>query len=145
MPTDMPDPDEAARVYEKLLRSRFSSAWPCFDLVLLGLGADGHIASLFPGSPVLDEPARWVMVARAPVSVSSPVRLTLTLPVLNHARCVFFLASGAEKADVVRRALADPPDPRAYPASAVRPAAGAVVWWVDEQAAKFIPDSVRTR
>ncbi len=145
MPTDWPDPDEAARVYEKLLRSRFSSAWPCFDLVLLGLGADGHIASIFPGSPVFDEPARWVMVARAPVSVSPPVRLTLTLPVINHARCVFFLVSGAEKADAVRRALAGPPDPRACPASAVRPAAGVVVWWVDEQAAKFIPDSVRTR
>ncbi len=76
-------PDAAALAYEQTLRRHFQGAWPRFDLILLGLGTDGHTASLFAGSPALHEPARWVTVSRAPAE--SSVRLTLTLPVLNHA------------------------------------------------------------
>ncbi len=136
-PTDLPEPEDAATAYELTLRGWFPTSWPRFDLVLLGLGSDGHTASLFPGSPALAERTRWVMTARAPVEPR--LRLTLTLPVLNHAALVFFLVTGGEKADVLRRVLASPSEPIAYPAAAVRPEEGGVVWWVDEHAAKSVP------
>lgn len=137
MPTDLHDPEKAAAAYEQTLRGRFPTSWPRFDLVLLGMGPDGHTASLFPGSPALAEQNRWVATARA--SVEPRLRLTLTLPVLNRASLVFFLVTGAEKADVLRRVLAGPSEPSLYPAAAVRPEDGRVVWWVDEQAAKSLP------
>jgi 6-phosphogluconolactonase len=71
--------------------------------------------------------------------VEPRLRLTLTLPVLNHASRVFFLVTGAEKADVLRRVLTDPSGPTIYPAAAVRPQEGGVVWWVDESAAATTP------
>jgi 6-phosphogluconolactonase len=137
MPTDLPDPDDAAAAYEQALRERFSPPWPRFELVLLGMGSDGHTASLFPGSPALAERTRWVVTSRA--SVDPRVRLTLTLPVLNRAALVFFLVAGAEKADILRRVLAGPPESAPYPAAAVRPEDGRVVWWVDQQAARSLP------
>ncbi len=135
MPTDFPDPEDAARAYERGLRDFFGGEWPEFDLVLLGLGPDGHTASLFPGSAALAEKRRCVVPAQSPVEPAQ--RLTLTLPVLNHAARVHFLAAGADKAGPLRRALADPPDPAACPASAVRPERGEVVWWVDQSAAEI--------
>ncbi len=143
MPTDFPDPRDAARAYERDLRTYFPAPWPRLDLVLLGMGPDGHTASLFPGSPALGEQERWVVDARAPVA--PPVRLTLTLPVLNHAASVFFLVAGAEKAEAVRRALAGPRDPQACPAGAVRPADGRLVWWVDERAAALVRPEIDAR
>jgi 6-phosphogluconolactonase len=136
MPTDLPEPEEAAAAYEQTLREWFPSSWPRFDLVLLGMGPDGHTASLFPRSPALAEQVRWVAAVRAPVEPA--VRLTLTLPVFNHAALVFFLVTGTEKADALRRVLAGPSEPIAYPASAVRPGEGRLVWWVDERAAQHV-------
>jgi 6-phosphogluconolactonase len=136
VPTDLPDPELAARVYEQTLRQWFPTSWPRFDLILLGMGADGHTASLFPGAPFSAEQIRWVAPACAPVEPR--LRLTLTLPVLNHASLVFFLVTGAEKADILHRVLTDPSAPTRYPAAAVRPKEGAVVWWVDENAAATI-------
>ena len=133
MPTDLPDPDAAALAYEQMLRRHFQGAWPRFDLILLGLGTDGHTASLFAGSPALDEPARWVTVARAPVEPS--MRLTLTLPVINHAARVDFLVTGAEKAGVLGRVLRVAPDATEIPAARVRPVQGMVTWWIDEATA----------
>ena len=78
---NLSDPDVAAREYEKTLRSYFSRDWPRFDLVLLGLGEEGHTASLFPGSPALEETRRWVVAVKAPAE--PPLRLTLTLPALT--------------------------------------------------------------
>lgn len=139
MSTDVPEADEAAAAYERTLRKHFSGPWPRLDLALLGMGADGHTASLFPGSPALGEQKRWVVAVRGPAD--PPLRLTLTLPVLNNAAAVFFLVTGAEKAAALRRALTSPPDPTACPAGAVRPVDGALVWWVDEKAAGSIRDS----
>lgn len=133
MPTDFPDPDAAARAYEDMLRSRFASPWPRFDAVLLGLGTDGHTASLFPGSPALEEQERWVAAVRAPVEPS--LRLTLTLPVLNHAAHVSFLVAGEDKAPALHRVLAGAPHPRTCPAAGVRPHSGDLIWWVDSAAA----------
>jgi 6-phosphogluconolactonase len=136
MPTGFPDPRDAARSYERELTRQFSAPWPRLDLILLGMGPDGHTASLFPGSPALGEQERWVVEVQAPVD--PPVRLTLTLPVLNHATSVFFLVAGAEKADAVRRALTSPGGPLACPAGAIRPTGGPPVWWIDEAAAALI-------
>lgn len=136
MPTHFPDPRDAARAYEQDLRTHFPAPWPRVDLILLGIGPDGHTASLFPGSPALSEQDRWVVDVRAPVD--PPVRLTLTLPVLNHAAAVFFLVAGTAKADAVRRALTGPLDPLACPAGAVRPVGADPIWWLDDAAAALI-------
>ncbi len=134
MSTDFPDSDAAARAYEDMLRSRFASPWPRFDAVLLGLGTDGHTASLFPGSPALEEQERWVVAVRAPVEPS--LRLTLTLPVLNHAAHVSFLVAGENKAPALHQVRAGAPQPRICPAAGVRPHSGDLIWWVDSAAAR---------
>jgi len=139
MPTELPNPDVAAWVYEKTLRSYFSKDWPRFDLVLLGLGDEGHTASLFPGSPVLEETRRWVVAVKAPAD--PPLRLTLTLPALNHAANVYFLVTGSNKAQVLHHVLTGSPDPENYPASGLRLAQGTVIWWVDREAAALIKKS----
>lgn len=135
IPTEVGDPAAVAATYEAGLRDFFDLAaheWPHFDLVLLGLGPDGHVASLFPGSPTLDETERLV-VASSPGHVLPAIdRVTLTLPVLNAARAVAFLVSGSGKASVLRRTLAGKPD---LPAARVNPAGGVLRWFVDEAAA----------
>lgn len=132
MPTDLADIDEAARRYEGTLRAYFPGPWPRFDLILLGLGPDGHTASLFPGSPALEERSRWVVPVRAPIE--PPARLTLTLPVINHAAAVWFLVSGADKAEVLSKTLEGRVG-KDLPAARVRPENGALIWWVDAPAA----------
>ncbi len=131
--TEFSDPVEAARAYERELKIFFRGDWPEFDLVLLGLGLEGHTASLFPDSPALAESRRWVVPVQAPVEPRG--RITMTLPVLNRAVLVYFLVAGADKAAPLERALAGPSDPDGCPASAVRPERGEVVWWVDQSAA----------
>lgn len=106
---------------------------PRFDLVLLGLGADGHTASLFPGDAALGERERLAVAVARPAP--DPDRVTLTLPVLNRAAAVLFLVAGAEKSDALRRVLvAEMPAP-ALPARAVHPAEGELLWLADQAAA----------
>jgi 6-phosphogluconolactonase len=136
MSTLSPDPAKAAADYESMLRERFESAGPLFDLSLLGLGVEGHTASLFPGSPALLETRRWVVPVVAPASPAR--RLTLTLPALNLAREIYFVVSGAEKALAVARALDAAVTTDTCPAAGVRPGAGRTVWWVDTAAAAFL-------
>ena len=131
MPTGVA-PDRAAEKYELMLRSRFTTDWPTFDLVLLGVGEDGHTASLFPGSPALGEFSRWVIATTAPVEPHH--RLTLTVPAITHARSIFVLATGSAKADAVRCGLSDRPDPR-WPVSLISTTRGRLVWWLDADAA----------
>src|SRR5213076_198274 len=112
---------------------------PRLDLVLLGLGVDGHTASLFPGSPVLREVFRTVAAVHA-AAAAIPQRLTLTLPVLNAAARVVFLVTGAEKAKVVKAVLGE----RAtLPAAMVRPADGELVWLLDRAAAAQLSAGAR--
>ncbi len=135
----MPGPEHfstaeaAAEAYESELRKFFTGAAPAFDLQLLGLGTEGHTASLFPGSPALDERVRWVVAVTAPAN--PPQRLTVTLPVLNCARNTFFLVAGPDKREIIA-ALRNEPTPQAseYPAARVQPAGGPL-WLLDQAAA----------
>ena len=128
------DLEVAAAEYARALGEAFGTrrgALPRFDLVLLGLGVDGHTASLFPDSPVVREVFRAVAAVHV-AAASIPQRLTLTLPVLNAAARVVFLVAGAEKAKVVKAVLSE----RAtLPAAMVRPADGELVWLLDRAAA----------
>jgi 6-phosphogluconolactonase len=112
-----------------------AGGWPGFDLILLGMGADGHTASLFPGDPVLDN--YDVTVAAVETPHAGFRRITLTLPVLNAARHVCFMVAGEGKAAAVARVCRDQ-DP-SLPASRVRPALGSLAWLLDAAAARLLP------
>lgn len=131
-------PADAAADYATALRGAFGlrgSARPRFDLVLLGLGDDGHTASLFPGTAALAERRRLVVVNEPPGYVQPAVtRVTLTFPVLDAARVVMFLVTGAGKAERVRAVLSDAGS-KDLPAGRVRPRQGQLIWLLDRAAA----------
>lgn len=123
------DPEDAASEYEGILRETFGvepPEVPRFDVVVLGLGEDGHTASLFPGTAALDESGRWVVANDVPQQKTT--RITLTYPVLNNAALTLFLVSGANKADALRQVFSDDESERP-PAAYVRPD-GEVIWFV---------------
>lgn len=123
---------ESAVVYEKELRAFFADfSWPCFDLVLLGMGTDGHVASLFPDSAALEEGNRWVVATTNPLGGN---RISLTIPAINHAARVKFLVTGSEKGVTLARALKST-GPDRLPAQLVH---GAVEWFVDRAAASLL-------
>jgi 6-phosphogluconolactonase len=129
---------DAAGQYERNLREFFNlreNAWPNFDLVLLGLGDDGHTASLFPGTGALEETSRLVVANW--IEKFQSYRITFTYPVLNHAIETLFLVSGEGKAQILKSVLA-PSGPGAYPAQAVQPQTGIVMWLVDREAARLL-------
>ena len=136
MPTHLSPAAEAAAGYEKVLREFFGGGGPAFDLNILGIGEDGHTASVFPGSPAVDEKERWVVDAHG--DATPKWRLTLTLSALSRSTNVYFLVAGATKAHALRHALAVDADPHLYPAAGVRSAGGTVIWWVDSAAAQSI-------
>src|ERR1700722_539869 len=128
-------PADAAQAYERVLKSYYGSdtldpTRPLFDVVLLGMGPDGHTASLFPGKPALEERHRWVIEVPEPGLSPHVPRVTLTYPALDSAKSVAFVAAGAEKTAVMRRGLArewEPPSARVSPV-------GELVWFVDRAA-----------
>jgi 6-phosphogluconolactonase len=137
MAAERPDREQAAREYAEELGRVLHPApgeWPRFDLILLGMGPDGHTASLFPGSAALDEHTVWVAPNFAPKLNS--FRLTLTLPVLNAAAHVIFLVEGADKAETLRQVL-EGPEGR-FPAQLIQPARGRLSWFLDESAAHLL-------
>lgn len=128
------DPGEAAEEYERTLRETFGvthPAVPRFDLNILGVGADGHTASLFPGTAALNERERWVVANYVPQQ--DTWRITLTYPVLSAARQTLVLASGENKADALRR-IFDPNETDKPPAAFVQPE-GQIIWLLDDAAA----------
>jgi 6-phosphogluconolactonase len=129
-------PEGAARRYETLLREFFGGGPPRLDLVFLGLGANGHTASLFPQSPVLKERERWV--AAVQLTEAEPYRVTLTAPLLNQAAAVAFLVAGPSKAGVLKEVLHGPYEPDRLPAQLIRPEFGELLWLVDEAAAAHL-------
>ncbi len=139
MRTEKPDAERVAEEYAWTLRSAFNieeGEWPRFDLVLMGIGADGHTASLFPGSEAVRERSRLVI---APwVSSLGTFRITLTAPVFNHAALALFLVSGEEKAEALRAVLEGDFQPDRFPAQVVRPEEGKLLWLVDRAAARCL-------
>jgi 6-phosphogluconolactonase len=134
-------PERAAAEYERELREIFGEGVPRLDLVHLGVGDDGHTVSLFPFAPALRERARLAV----PALHGGEPRVTLTVPALNAAARVEFLATGAAKAGVVRRVLRGPLDPFRIPAQLVRPAAAEPVWILDRPAASLLADAPEAR
>lgn len=129
--------DAAANEYEQELREFFhliDHDWPRFDLIFLGLGEDGHTASLFPGSKALTEASRRVMANW--VEKFQAFRITLTFPVLNHAAEVLFMVSGAGKSQILSEVLR--PGVRKYPAQKVQPQNGQLLWLVDQDAGNLL-------
>jgi 6-phosphogluconolactonase len=132
-------PEEAAREYEEELRARMNledGEFPRFDLMLLGLGTNCHMLSLFPGIPALHEQHRLVV----PVEVEDKVRhrITLTPPVMNNSARIMFLVSGENKALAVKRVLEENDDPERVPAHLVAPKDGVVIWMMDKAAASLL-------
>jgi 6-phosphogluconolactonase len=109
---------------------------PAFDLILLGMGADGHTASLFPGTPALNEGRRWVVENR--VETLGTERITLTAPMINRAREVRVLIAGAEKASALKAVLEGPRDPHRLPSQLLAPTSGRLVWLIDRAAASLL-------
>ena len=134
IPAEEKDASAAANSYEQTLREFFHlgpSEFPRFDLILLGIGTEGHTASLFPGTPALKETQRLVVANW--VEKLRTDRITFTLPVLNRAACVMFLVSGAGKAEIVQQIFERPEED--LPAQRVRPSDGRLLWLVDAAAA----------
>jgi 6-phosphogluconolactonase len=148
IPGEVEPPEDAAATYEKILRGFFGSnlqgdthshassvgeSFPSFDVILLGMGKDGHTASLFPGDEALEEEKRWMTAVRNPRCPPPVPRITLTLPVINRAQCILFLVSGSGKGNVLDAILDDPHSAaRLYPAARVVPD-GRAVWFIDEE------------
>jgi 6-phosphogluconolactonase len=132
------DPPTAAGRYESIIRAAFRGepGVPRFDLVLLGLGADGHTASLFPGTRAVDE--RDALVAANRVATLRTTRITMTLPLINAARRVLFVVAGADKAAAVRLALESTAGAATAPAARVQPREGRVDWVLDAAAASLV-------
>ncbi|MCB0202814.1 MAG: 6-phosphogluconolactonase [Anaerolineae bacterium] len=127
------DVTKAAAAYEQVLRSQAMPGQPLLDLVLLGLGTDGHTASLFPGTVALDETERLVVPNYAAYEDRFPERVTLTFPAINACETAMFLVTGASKRDILHRVLGEPESPP-LPAQRVQPASGRLFWLVDAAA-----------
>lgn len=149
IPSEIEPPVGAAEAYEKILREFFrpsvqndthsqasdaGESFPSFDLILLGVGKDGHTASLFPGDRALEERKRWVAAIREPHGSPPVPRITLTLPMINRARCILLMVSGFGKGEILRSMLENRNSAaRLYPAARVNPE-GRVIWLIDEEA-----------
>lgn len=126
--------EEAAKRYEAVVREVLDHGRPRLDCVLLSLGEDGHVASLFPQSPALR--VRERLIAAVTDSPKPPARrITMTLTLLNHAAAIHVLAVGSRKAAALAAALREDSDPMKCPANGLRPSEGVVMWWVDAAAA----------
>jgi 6-phosphogluconolactonase len=142
--TEKGKPEEVAAAYEQTIRRDFqslklgsnSNEIPQFDIIILGLGTNGHTASLFPHTSVLDE--KKLLVAALYVEEVKMERITMTLPLLNNARNTYFFLAGAEKAEVVKQVLRGPRQPEQLPAQLIEPYERTLVWMMDKPAARLI-------
>jgi 6-phosphogluconolactonase len=137
-----PNASQAAEEYEQTLRDFFHLAagrFPRFDLVLLGMGSDGHTASLFPGTDALRERERLVVANW--VEKFNSYRITLTAPTLNNSACVIFLVSGEEKAETLQAVWQGSEQPERFPVQLIRPTDGRLLWIVDRAAVRHLSES----
>ena len=139
-----PDADKAAQEYARDMRRFFGIAGsepPRFNCVLLGMGSDGHTASLFPGSPALEEHKRLVVANW--VEKFNSFRITLTLPVFNNADLVLLLVSGEQKAKIIKAVLAGDPEKIRFPVQHIQPNAGVLTWILDQSAASYLKSDTK--
>jgi 6-phosphogluconolactonase len=127
------DPDQAASAYEAVLKTYFDVEGPTFDLVLNGMGEDGHTLSLFPGQPVIHENDAWVKAYW--LDAQQMYRITMTAPLVNRASRVVFLTFGTGKAHALREVLKGPRNVDLYPSQIIQPQSGELYWFVDQAAA----------
>jgi len=138
VPTVGGTPEAAASAYAETLTASFGADLPQFDLILLGMGPDGHTASLFPSHPEVVAPSDELVVAVHGAPKPPPDRVSFTLELINAASHVLFLVAGADKAATLREVLRGPLEPARLPAQGVRPTAGQLVWLVDAAAAREV-------
>jgi 6-phosphogluconolactonase len=134
---------EAAAIYEQQLLRFGAGQTPQFDLVLLGMGPDGHTASLFPGHPEAEQPSDRLAIAVTNAPKPPPDRLSLTYRTLNAARHMLFLVTGADKAETLAAVLEGPPNRSRLPAQGVQPVDGTLIWMVDQAAAQRLALTTR--
>ena len=130
------EPEEAAKKYSRRIMNHFKDKPVRFDVALLGLGNDGHTASLFPHMPVLRE--KKALVSAVQPQKESPSRITLTAPLINESRSISFLVYGESKAEAVKQVLEGKPDTDNYPAQLIQPEDGTVDWFLDQAAAGLL-------
>lgn len=130
--TDL-DPEAAAADYDRILHTYFGDDGSTFDLVLLGMGDDGHTLSLFPGTEVVHEQKAWTKAYF--LTKQEMYRLTLTAPLVNRSSCILFLVAGPKKAEPLKEVLEEDFNPDKYPSQVIKPESGDLVWLVDEKAA----------
>jgi 6-phosphogluconolactonase len=136
IPAEDEDYERAAANYSETLRKFFAEEWPQFDLVFLGMGADGHTASLFPGTAALRVNDR-IAVANY-VEKLQAWRITLTANAINRARNIIFLVAGEDKAATLKEVIEGARNPEKYPSQLIEPHYGTLLWMVDEAAAKML-------
>lgn len=132
VPVNLP-PEEAAAEYEKTIKSFWGNEKPAFDLILLGIGENGHTASIFPYSKLIDEQKEGIRAFY--LEEEKIFRITMTAPLINCSRNVLFLVTGKNKAEILENVLEGQRDAEKYPAQLIRPADGNLLWFVDKDAA----------
>lgn len=135
IPTNLP-PTQAAEQYEQTIKEFFVNAQPRFDLMLLGMGDDGHTASLFPGTEVLHETKHLVKAIY--IDKVSMHRITMTVPLINQSHHIIFLVTGSGKAETLKTVLQGDSQPELYPAQLIQPEDGTLLWMVDEAATALL-------
>jgi len=133
-------PGLGAKGYESILAEHFLGTVPRFDLILLGLGQNGHTASLFPYTPILGERERWVKELFLPEE--EVWRVSLTIPLINNGATIIFLVYGSEKSEILRKVLEGPHEPNRYPAQFIQPVNGKLIWMIDSKAAGKLQSSL---
>lgn len=137
IPVDL-NPDEAAKNYEAVITNFFGKEPPRFDLIFLGLGEDGHTASLFPGTDVVFENSQLVKEVYA--AEQQMFRISMTPALINQARNIAFLVEGEKKAEILKTVLSAPQQPNKFPAQVIHPKDGNLYWYVDKKAATLLPE-----
>ncbi|MGZ4033237.1 MAG: 6-phosphogluconolactonase [Bacteroidia bacterium] len=127
-------PGEAAKEYQKTVENFFGENKICFDLILLGLGENGHTASLFPGTSLI--PDKKAEIKEVYVAEEKMFRITMTAPMINQANNILFLVTGEKKATILKNVLSNNYDPEKYPAQLIHPINGDLIWFIDQEAAK---------
>jgi len=134
-------PQQTAEDYEKVITANFYGQTPAFDFIFLGLGSDGHTASLFPFTSVLNEKDRWV--GHVHLLDLDSHRVTLTAPLINHGVTIVFMVTGAAKAEIVRDVLEGPKDIQRLPSQLIAPQNGELFWMLDQAAGRLLQKNKR--